>query len=158
VPHPGADEIWVRMARGETDGHVNVRTWQSDEELKTAVLQAMVQHVPELEHDPDERGFGISIGGVPADKGVFFNAAWLERNRHGSSERCEIWQVLTPVRGKGLGVSALTPAPVHTRHTPEPAVLAGVVATSTCAAPSSPSRFATAPARGAILSYGSASV
>jgi hypothetical protein len=75
APDPGADEIWVRMARGETDGHVHVRTWQSDEDLKTALLEAMVQHVPEIEHDRDERGFGVSLGGVPSDKGVFFNAA-----------------------------------------------------------------------------------
>ena len=107
APDPGADEIWVRMARGETDGHVHVRTWQSEEDLKTALLEAMVQHVPELEHDRDERGFGVSLGGVPADKGVFFNAAWLEKNRPGSSERCESWQVLTPVRGKGHGVEEL---------------------------------------------------
>jgi ATP-dependent exoDNAse (exonuclease V) alpha subunit len=107
APDPGADEIWVRMARGETDGHVEVRSWQTDEELEAALLDALVQHVPEIEHDRDERGFGVSLGGVRADKGVFFNAAWTEKNRPGSSERCESWQVLTPVRGKGHGVEEL---------------------------------------------------
>jgi len=107
APDPGADEIWARMARGETDGHVEVLTWQTDEELKGALLEALVRHVPEIEHDRDERGFGVSLGGVGTDNGVFFNAAWLEKNRPGSSERCESWQVLTPVRGKGHGVEEL---------------------------------------------------
>lgn len=107
APDPGADEIWARMGRGETDSHVEVLTWQTDEELKDALLEALVQHVPEIEHDRDERGFGVSLGGVGTDNGVFFNAAWLEKNRPGSSERCESWQVLTPVRGKGHGVEEL---------------------------------------------------
>ncbi len=107
APDPGADEIWVRMARGETDGHVEVRTWQTDEELETALLDALVQHVPEIEHDRDETGFGVSLGGVRSDKGVFFNATWSEKGRAGSCEQCESWQVLTPVRGKGHGVEEL---------------------------------------------------
>ena len=60
APDPGADEIWARMARGETDGHVDVRAWQTDEELKDQLLKALVQDVPEIEHDHDERGFGVS--------------------------------------------------------------------------------------------------
>ena len=107
APDPGADEIWARMTLGETDGHVEVRTWQTDEELKDALLQALVQHVPEIEHNQDERGFGISLGGAGSDNGVFFNATWLEKNRPGSADRCERWQVLTPVRGKGHGVEEL---------------------------------------------------
>ena len=107
APDPGADEIWARVGRDETDGHVEARTWQTDEELKNALLETLVQHVPEIGHDRDERGFGVSLGGVGTDKGVFFNAAWPARNRPGSSEQCESWQVLTPVRGKGHGVEEL---------------------------------------------------
>lgn len=107
APDPGADEIWARMALGETDGHVEVRRWQTDEKLKDALLEALVRHVPEIEHDEDERGFGISLGGAATDKGVFFNSTWVERNRPGSAERCESWQLLTPVRGKGHGVEEL---------------------------------------------------
>ena len=104
---PGADEIWVRMAQGKTDGHVEVRTWQTEQELEAELLKALVAHVDEIEHGRDERGFGASLGGVLSDKGVFFNAAWLEKNRKGSAERCESWQVLSPVRGKGHGVDEL---------------------------------------------------
>lgn len=107
APDPGADEIWARMALGETDGHVEVRCWQTDEELKDQLLEALVQHVPEIATDEDERGFAVSLGGVASESGVFFNAAWPERNRPGASERCEAWQLLTPVRGKGHGVEEL---------------------------------------------------
>lgn len=107
APDPGADEIWVRLARGDTDGHVEVRTWQTDQELEATLLEALVQHVPEIKNDRDERGFGASLGGVLSDKGVFFNAAWPDKGRAGSSARCESWQVLTPVRGKGHGVEEL---------------------------------------------------
>ncbi|WP_252927009.1 AAA family ATPase [Paracoccus sp. 08] len=107
APDPGADEIWARMALGKTDGHVEVRRWQTDEELKDALLEALVRHVPEIEHHEDERGFGISLGGEGTDKGVFFNSTWAERNRSGSAARCESWQLLTPVRGKGYGVEEL---------------------------------------------------
>ena len=106
-PDPGADEIWVRMAKGETDGHVEVRTWQTEQELEAGLLEALVEHVDEIQHDSDERGFGASLGGVLTDTGVFFNAAWAAKNRPGSSERCESWQVLSPVRGKGHGVDEL---------------------------------------------------
>ena len=104
---PGADEIWVRMAQGKTDGHVEVRTWQTELDLEAELLKALVGHVAEIEHDRDERGFGASLGGVLSDKGVFFNAAWPEKNRGGSAEQCENWQVLSPVRGKGYGVDEL---------------------------------------------------
>ena len=104
---PGADEIWVRMAQGKTDGHVEIRTWQTQEELEAELLKALITHVDEIEDDRDERGFGASLGGVLSDKGVFFNAAWPERNRKGSAERCESWQVLSPVRGKGHGIDEL---------------------------------------------------
>ena len=104
---PGADEIWVRMAQGKTDGHIEVRTWQTEQELEAELLSALVAHVDEIEHDSDERGFGASLGGVPSDSGVFFNAAWPEQNRKGAAERCESWQVLSPVRGKGHGVDEL---------------------------------------------------
>ena len=104
---PGEDEIWVRMAQGKTDGHVEVRTWQTQQELEAELLDALVAHVDEIEHDRDARGFGASLGGVLSDRGVFFNAAWPEGNRKGSAERCESWQVLSPVRGKGHGVDEL---------------------------------------------------
>lgn len=107
APDPGADEIWVRMARGETDGHVEVRTWQSDDDLKTALVEAMVQHVPQIEHDRDEEGFGVSLGGVRSDTGVYFNPSWLEKGRLGAAEGCETWQVLSPIRGKNHGVEEL---------------------------------------------------
>ncbi|GEB37991.1 hypothetical protein GLI01_20260 [Gluconacetobacter liquefaciens] len=106
-PDAGADEIWARLALGETDGHVEVRRWQTDEELKDQLLEALVRHVPEIEHQDDERGFGISLGGEGTDKGVFFNATWAEQSRIGSAARCENWQILTPVRGKGHGVEEL---------------------------------------------------
>ena len=107
APDPGADEIWGRMAHGKTDGHVEIRMWQTDEELKDALLKALVQHVDKIEHDRDEKGFGISLGGVGSDKGVFFNPTWIEKNRPGSAKECENWQVLTPVRGKSHGVEEL---------------------------------------------------
>jgi ATP-dependent exoDNAse (exonuclease V) alpha subunit len=107
APDPGADEIWTRMTRGKTDDHVHVRTWQTDDELKNVLLETLVHYVPEIENDRDERGFGVSLGGVAASNGVFFNATWLEKKRPGSAERCESWQVLTPVRGRGHGVEEL---------------------------------------------------
>jgi len=108
APGSGADEIWARMARGETDAHVEVFTWQTDEELKSALLEALVRHVPDIEHDSDELGFGVSLGGNKGNNGgVFFNGAWPAKDRPGSAERCESWQVLTPVRGKGHGVEEL---------------------------------------------------
>ncbi|QFG37299.1 ATP-dependent exoDNAse (exonuclease V) alpha subunit [Paracoccus pantotrophus] len=107
APDPGADEIWARMALGQTDGHVEVRCWQTDEELKNQLVEVLVQHVPEIQGPNDERGFGISLGGEGTDQGVFFNATWAERNRIGSASRCENWQLLTPVRSKGHGVEEL---------------------------------------------------
>ena len=104
-PHRGVGPAHLRAQSGgnlETHG-----TWQTQEELEAELLKALIAHVDEIEDDRDERGFGASLGGVLSDKGVFFNAAWPEKNRKGSAERCESWQVLSPVRGKGHGVDEL---------------------------------------------------
>lgn len=107
APDPGADEIWARMALGETDGHVEVRRWQTDEELKDQLLEALVQDVEAIKTEEDEQGFGVSLGGVATNKGVFFNRSGPEKERKVAAEHCENWQLLTPVRGKGHGVEEL---------------------------------------------------
>jgi hypothetical protein len=110
APDPGADEIWARLGSGKTDGHVVVRTWQTEEELQAQLLAGMVEHIEQIEHDADERGFAGSLGGVVTDKGVYFNNEYTDREgrlRHGSARSCERWQVLTPVRGRGHGVDEL---------------------------------------------------
>ena len=106
-PGPGADEIWVRLARGEGGPHLTVRTWQTEAELKTEMLAALVQHVEAIRDDQDEVGFGCSLGGVESKGAVYFNNHWPDGNRLGAARSCEHWQILSPVHGKGHGVDEL---------------------------------------------------
>ncbi len=85
---------------------------------KGPLLEALVQHVPEIETRRGRTRLRRLAGRRASRKGVFFNAAWPEKNRPGSSERCESWQVLTPVRGKGHGVEELNRF-LHERFRPK---------------------------------------
>lgn len=103
----GADEVWHTVAAGETP-HVKLVRWNQPDQLQKLLLAELVDEL-KLESIDDEVGFEQSLGGVASEfKGetnIFFNTRY--KNRPGSSEKVENWQILSPVRQNQTGVLAL---------------------------------------------------
>ena len=100
TPSPGADEIWARLGTGSVSSRLEVRSWETPEELRGLLLDVLVSEL-NLTGANDVDGFERSIGGEPGTTSpqIFF---W-----RGAAERIEDWQILSPVRGGAHGVTGL---------------------------------------------------
>ena len=106
----GADEVWHTVEAGRTPFVKIVRWNQPDQLLK--LLLAELSSELKLGSMNDEVAFEESIGGVASEykgeKNVFFNTKY--KDRPGSAEKAEEWQILTPIRQSQVGVLALNHA------------------------------------------------
>lgn len=107
----GADEVWHTLAAAESP-YVKLVRWNEPEQLQARLLEEMVSELKELDSIDDQVGFEESIGGVRSEyngqTNVFFNNRY--KNRPGSAEKAEAWQILSPVRQSQVGVLALNRA------------------------------------------------
>ena len=101
---PAADEIWDRLERGETTGHVDTVMWETPEELEKKLLDRLVEEL-DLEGLDDEAGFGQSLGGELYREVVYFNCG--RQKRKGAGSGAENWQILSPVRAHLYGVDSM---------------------------------------------------
>jgi len=130
---PAADEIWERLERGKTTGHIDTIKWETPEELEKKILARLVEEL-RLKGPDDEAGFGQSIGGELFNGLVYFNCG--TKDRHGAGSGAENWQILSPVRAHLYGVDSInrtiqkqfkkqsltwaTPEKHYLRKTPKP--------------------------------------
>lgn len=102
--HPGADEVWDRVASGKADGVEAIR-WDTPEELDAKLTAAIVGHLG-LKGPDDEAGFSARLGGGEFNGELYFHPQG-KINEKGCGPRAEEWQVLSPVRANPWGVAAL---------------------------------------------------
>ncbi len=102
--HPGADEVWDRIATGAAEGVEAIR-WDSPEELDAKLTAAIVRHLG-LKGPDDEPGFSARLGGGEFKGELYFHPQG-KINEGGCGPLAEAWQVLSPVRANGWGVGAL---------------------------------------------------
>ncbi|MBW1796091.1 MAG: AAA family ATPase [Deltaproteobacteria bacterium] len=137
---PAADEIWDRLERRETTGHVDTVMWETPEELDKKLLDRLVEEL-ELEGLDDEAGFGQSLGGEIYREVVYFH--YGTRKRKGAGSGAENWQILSPVRAHLYGVDSInrtlqkqfkqqslawaTPEKSYLRKTPKPFGTQGIL-------------------------------
>lgn len=106
APSPLADEVWSRILAGTTSSTVRFEQWNDPPDVFPLLVRVLNDEIEDIEHVEDEEGFGVSLGGVRGNNGgVFFNNEW--KDRPGSGEAAERWQVLSPVRGRAHGVAEL---------------------------------------------------
>lgn len=103
----GADEVWHDVAAEQTT-FVKLVRWNQPDQLQKLLLAELVVELG-LKSIEDEVGFEESIGGVASEyngqTNVFFNAHYKERP--GTADKAEQWQILSPLRQSQVGVLAL---------------------------------------------------
>jgi energy-coupling factor transporter ATP-binding protein EcfA2 len=109
----GADEIWHRVASGQTP-FVKLVRWNHPDQLQKLLLAELVKELG-LESINDEVGFEETIGGTPSEYNgethIFFNTGY--KDKLGAAAKAEEWQILSPVRQSQTGVLALNRAIQH---------------------------------------------
>jgi hypothetical protein len=99
-PSPGADEVWERLGRGEALPPISVRQWSGPADLDEVLRGTLAATLAEMSEAGDSRGFQLSYGGTPDDRGyMYFNV--------GAAAKAEEWQVLSPVRASAGGVNEI---------------------------------------------------
>jgi AAA domain/UvrD-like helicase C-terminal domain len=98
VPSPGADEVLQRLGSGEAFDTISLRRWATSAELHDLLRAELTRVVPQ-ESAVDDFGFQESYGGKRVGDYIYFNI--------GAAEKAEAWQVLSPVRASGGGVTEL---------------------------------------------------
>lgn len=92
---PGEDEVWsILGGQGDTTGRVVTHRWDTVEELRKTMLEALCTEL-KLEGIDDQHGFAMSYGGIPKGDYIRFEA--------GAAARVDDWQVLTPLRNDVFG-------------------------------------------------------
>ncbi len=95
---PGADDVFERVVKAEGSEHVTFVEWQSHEDLHEKIIRVLVEELNLLGPD-DLKGFDRALGGVVQGDYSYFN--------RGCSPSAEAWQILSPNRGRGHGVSEM---------------------------------------------------
>jgi hypothetical protein len=104
-PSPAADEVWDQLGRGGLDDTLRVVGWQGAADLQSLLLDALVEELG-LEDADDAAGFETrALGGVTSNGHRYFNARG--RGHIGAGLTAEQWQILSPVRATGHGVTGL---------------------------------------------------
>jgi hypothetical protein len=99
-PSPGSDEAWERLGRGEALPAISVRQWSTPAELDEVLRSTLAGTLPDMSEAGDSRGFQLSYGGTPDDRGyMYFNV--------GAAAKAEEWQILSPVRASAGGVNEI---------------------------------------------------
>lgn len=103
----GADEVWHKVETGQTP-FVKLIRWNQPNQLQKLLLAELVTEL-NLKSIDDEAGFEEKNGGVPSEyngeTNIFFNTKY--KDRPGSAEKAEEWQILSPIRQNPAGVLAL---------------------------------------------------
>ena len=96
---PGEDEILGLLNGRRKSGHLEVREWRSVEDLH-AQLHDSLQAELGKDGKLDQQQFDLTFGATISNGFAYFNT--------GEAGKCaEAWQILTPVRQHGWGVSEL---------------------------------------------------
>src|SRR5262249_44829580 len=88
-PPAGDDELLAAVARGESEGDLEVQFWKDQKDLEIQLRGRMKDLLP-LATDDDYKGFNASLG-LPGEN-------W---------QNAERWQILTALRSGGFGTSDL---------------------------------------------------
>lgn len=97
-PNPAADEVFERIAKGESH-HVRFERWGTADELNDKLLAVLVEEL-KLAGPDDQVGFAETLGGeVWKEERCYFKA--------GAGARADEWQILSPGRGATLGAAGI---------------------------------------------------
>lgn len=104
-PSPGADEIWDQLGRDNLDDTLRVVSWKAAEDLQTSLLAALAEELA-LQNSDDVPSFETrALGAITSNGRRYFNRQ--NKDHRGAGVTAEQWQILSPVRATGHGVTGL---------------------------------------------------
>ncbi len=107
---PSNDDVWHKIATGNSP-FVKLVRWDNPSELQDCIFQELCNEIG-LSSIDDQVGFEVSLGAVASDykgkQNTFFNTQY--KAHQGAAEKCENWQILSPVRQQHAGVLAINRA------------------------------------------------
>ena len=112
APSALAEEAWGQVIAGSLSETLRFERWDLPTEVFERLQHLLVEEITDIADINDQAGFGVSLGGVASGNYVYFNLS--RPNRPGAGAASENWQILSPIRATGAGVSELNRS-VH-RH------------------------------------------
>ena len=112
APSALAEEAWGQVLAERSSATLRFEEWESPTEVFEQIQRLLVEEIPEIADVDDQAGFGASLGGVVSGDYVYFNRS--HPDSPGAGATCETWQILSPIRATGAGISELNRS-VH-RH------------------------------------------
>ncbi|MCK6477975.1 MAG: ATP-dependent RecD-like DNA helicase [Phycisphaerales bacterium] len=104
---PGEDDVFDKVIATGESKHVRFVPWETAEELRTALIDTLVDELG-LSSPDDIVRFDATLGGVPWNDIRFFNPRRDDTPAgRGAAEISEGWQILSPVRAGAHGVPDL---------------------------------------------------
>jgi len=95
----GDDEILNLLTGARESNHLEILQWNSVDELHGLLKQTLNRELADGK-DLDDLNFGLSLGGKEQNGHVYFNMGE-------AGKAAENWQILSPVRANGWGVTDL---------------------------------------------------
>ncbi len=95
---PGEDDVFNTVVKPGGSKHVVFVPWKTPEEFQRKLLRVLVKELP-LSGLDDVQGFDLKLGATVSGSYCYFNK--------GAAPAAEQWQILSPVRGMGHGVTAI---------------------------------------------------
>jgi hypothetical protein len=113
APSAEAEEVWGHVLAGGSSSTLRFEQWDQPIEVFDLLKRVLAEEVAEISDEEDQAGFGASLGGSVSADYVYYNQS-TDRFGNGAGVACEAWQVLSPIRATGAGVTELNRA-IH-RH------------------------------------------
>ena len=101
---PGEDDVFDKVVHKGQSKHVRFVHWDSADELRSRLLDVLVDEL-KLSGPDDVERFDATLGGEPWNDLRFFNTQG--NGKPGAAQTAEGWQILSPVRSAAHGVGDL---------------------------------------------------
>lgn len=113
APSAEAEEVWGHVLAGGSSSTLRFEQWEQPNEVFDVLKRVLAEEIDEIADEEDQAGFGGSLGGSVSGDYVYYNQS-TDKFGDGAGLACEAWQVLSPIRATGAGVTELNRA-IH-RH------------------------------------------
>lgn len=104
APSAQAEEVWGHVLAGGSSSTLRFEQWEQPTEVFELLKRVLAEEITDINDESDQSGFGASLGGVVSGDYVYYNASSRD---DGAGVHCEAWQILTPIRASGAGISEL---------------------------------------------------
>jgi hypothetical protein len=106
APSAEAEEVWAHVLSGRQSPTLRFQGYEQPTEVFDLLKRVVVEELEQVADADDQVGFGTSLGGSISGDYVYYNLS-SDRYGDGAGPACEAWQILSPIRATGAGISEL---------------------------------------------------